>query len=239
MKFRRRLFEIIEPAKDGDAVSRAYDIFIIVFIFISIMPLFFKESYPAFFYIEIFSTAVFIVDYLLRWYTADLKLHKRKASFFLYPVTPWAVIDLLAIVPAFGLLSPAFVLLRILRVIRVFKGLRYSESFDLIAAVIKKNKNILLALLLLTGAYIAGSALLVFNIEPDTFDSYFDAIYWAATAITTIGYGDIYPLSVGGKIIGMLSALFGVGVIALPTAVLTAGFMHELQLRKRRECEKP
>ena len=76
------------------------------------------------------------------------------------------------------------------------------------------------------------SALVVFNVEPDTFESFFDAIYWAVVSLTTVGYGDIYPVSTLGRIVTMISSVFGVAIIALPAGIITAGFMQELEKRQ-------
>jgi voltage-gated potassium channel len=99
--------------------------------------------------------------------------------------------------------------------------------------VIKKNTATLLSLLVCAIFYIFVSALLIFSIEPDSFDSFFEAIYWATTALTTVGYGDIYPLTDGGRIISMISSLFGIAMVALPSGVITAGFLSEKNIDKK------
>lgn len=229
---RKRIFSIIEPSSKFNTItSRIYDTVIIIFIFASILPLFFKGTNAFFQILDYASAAVFILDYALRWFTADFKLGKGKASFALYPVTPWAIIDLLSIIPVFGLLSPSFVLLRalrIFRVFRVFKGLRYSKNFELIANVFKNNKRSFVTLAIIAGAYIVISALIVFNVEPETFQDYFDALYWSVTALTTVGYGDLYPVTDAGRIVSMISSLVGIAIVVLPSGIITAGFMEEL-----------
>ena len=106
--------------------------------------------------------------------------------------------------------------------------MRYSKNFDLIIAVIKKSKDSLIAVGSLTVAYILISALVVFNVEQDSFSNYFEAVYWATVSLTTVGYGDIYPVSSVGRIITMVSSIFGIAVVALPAGIITAGFMNEL-----------
>lgn len=209
---------------------------ILISVFISLVPLFFKTEIPNFLIVEHIIFGIFATDYVLRWIVADLKIKKGKASFFIYPVTFWAIIDFISLLPLLGLLNPAFVLLRIIRVFRIFrifKGLRYSRHIYMIARVIKNSKGILLVLAMIAGLYIVISALVIFNIEPQTFDSFFDAIYWAVTALTTVGYGDIFPVTTGGKIISMISSIMGVAVIAMPSGVITAGFMTELNKNKQ------
>jgi len=114
----------------------------------------------------------------------------------------------------------------ILRLFRIFKVLRYSKTFQYIARVFKAEKETLGYVLIIALAYIFLSALVMFNYEPDTFNHFFDALYWATTALTTVGYGDIYPVSIVGKFISMVSSLFGIAVIAMPAGIVTAGFMN-------------
>ena len=178
--------------------------------------------------------SLFIADYILRFITANIKLHRGIASFFLYPVTPWAIIDLISILPSFSLLGSGFKILRVMRllrsirVFRAFKILRYSKNFEIISRVFKKQQGPLLAVCVLAMGYILISALVIFNVEPDSFDTFFEAIYWATVSLTTVGYGDIYPVTVAGRIITMISAIFGIAIIALPAGIITAGYIDEI-----------
>lgn len=231
---RKRIFEIIEKATEKDIPSRIYDILMLFIIIASLSPLVIKQQNEWLYMIDGFCTSIFIADYLLRWITADYKI--SKLPFLKYPFTPFAVIDLLAILPTFSLINQAFRLLKILRafkVVRIFKVLRYSKNFIMIGEVIRKNSQILISLLICSLFYIFVSALLIFSIEPDSFDSFFEAIYWATTALTTVGYGDIYPLTDGGRIVSMISSLFGIAMVALPSGVLTAGFLNEMNQNKK------
>lgn len=235
---RRRLFEIIEVSKDNDRISSAYDIAMIFFIIASLTPLAFKERYPLFVVIEWVTTLIFIIDYVLRLLTADFKLQRGFRSFFLYPLTPLAIVDLLCILPTFFALSGSLRLLKIVRLIRAFrviralKGLRYSKNMLIIANVIKEQKTALLAVFSLAFSYIIISALVIFNVEPDSFANFFDAIYWATVSLTTVGYGDIYPVTNAGRIITMLSSILGIAVVALPAGIITAGYMKEIEHEK-------
>ena len=234
---RKRIFEIIEKAEGKDIVSMIYDIFMLITIFVSLAPIMAKTQNQTLIIIDYVCVAIFIVDYLLRWMTADYKLGK-KLSILVYPVTPFAIIDLLAILPSFTALSPAFRIFKILRVfraMRVFKTLRYSKNFIMISNVIKKNASMLLSLFACAIFYIFVSALFIFTIEPDCFDNFFEALYWATTALTTVGYGDVYPLTNGGRVISMLSSFFGIAMVALPSGVITAGFIEEINIQKENE----
>lgn len=235
---RKRIFQIIETSNGNDTTSSIYDFSMIVVIVSSLIPLAFKESTPAFVIIEWVTTAIFIVDYLLRLMTADHKLQKGAASFLLYPITPLAIIDLLCILPAFIALSSSFRLLKIVRllrafrVFRAFKALRYSRNMIIIVSVIRKQKTALLAVFSLAASYILISALVIFNVEPDSFGDFFDAVYWATVSLTTVGYGDIYPVTDAGRIITMLSSILGIAVVALPAGIITAGYMSEIEKEK-------
>ena len=123
-------------------------------------------------------------------------------------------------------------LLRIFQLLRVLKLFRYSKTLVTIVRVAKKVKSQLLAVLILTFMYIITSALLIFQIEPNLFNSFFDAMYWATISITTIGYGDISPLTSVGRFITMISALVGVAIIALPSGIITAAYMDEINKHK-------
>ena len=229
---RKRLYEIIEVAKDGDLVSTFYDVLMLCTIVISIIPLAFKTTNTLFQYIDAVTTVIFIIDYAFRWMTADHKMHNGGVkSFIKYPFTPMAIIDLISILPGVTILSDGFRLFRLFRIFRtfrVFKAFRYSKSILIIVRVIKNSKDALLAVCTLALGYIIVSALIVFNVEVDSFDTFFDAIYWATVSLTTVGYGDIYPVTTAGRIITMISSIFGIAIVALPAGIITAGYMDAL-----------
>ena len=178
---------------------------------------------------------IFVIDYALRLLTADYKLKaKGIKAFILYPFTPLAIIDLLTIISSFGVIASGyrilklFRLMRTFRVFRAFKIIRYSKSITIISNVIKKQSEPLLAVCVLAAAYIVICALIIFNVEPDTFDNFFSAIYWATVSLTTMGYGDIYPVSTVGRIVTMVSSFVGIAIVALPAGIITAGYMDEI-----------
>ncbi len=242
-QMRKRLFQIIETATEEDRLSNIYDLFMMSVIVASLIPLAFKTELPVFEWIDKAAVVIFIIDYVLRLCTADYKLKKGAWSFLLYPITPMAVLDLLCILPSLNLITSGFRILKVfrlfrtLRVFRVFKAVRYSKSIKMIKSVFVRQRRPLLTVGLLAVVYVLISALIVFNVEPDSFGDFFDAVYWATVSLTTVGYGDIYPVTVFGRIITMVSSVFGIAVIALPSGIITAGFMDELN--KRAEENRP
>ena len=238
---RKRIFEIIEVGREDDRTSRLYDYFMMAVIVISIVPLATKAENAATYLIDKVSAVIFIIDYILRLATADFKLQKGAGSFLRYPFTFMALIDLISILPSFTLLSRAFRvlkvarLLRTLRVFRVFKTFRYSRNVSIIVNVFRKQKDSLIVVCALAVGYVVVTALIMFNVEPDTFNTFFDALYWATVSLTTVGYGDLYAVSTTGKVITMISAVFGIAIVALPAGIITAGYMNEIEKDKDRK----
>ena len=245
---RKRLFEIIELSDGNDRLSGIYDLVMMCVIVISLFPLAFKETNTLFLAVDYITAGIFVIDYLLRFITADYKLgaakNKGKTNkssgvgvkpFLAYPFTPMAIIDLLAILPTFTIIASGFKILKLFRLLRtfrvfkVFKIIRYSKSIIVISNVIKKQKEPLLAVCVLAAEYIIICALIIFNVEPDTFDNFFSAIYWATVSLTTMGYGDIYPVSTIGRVVTMLSSFVGIAIVALPAGIITAGYMDEIK----------
>ena len=245
---RQRLYTIVEQGHDNDWVSYIYDAIILLAITTSIIPLMFIETYPIFNIIEQVTVGLLIMDYLLRWFTADYIVGKGQKgkwwSFLIYPLTPWAIIDFLAILPGLNILGQGFKVLRIsrlLRILRLFKFIRYSQNIKILGNVIKREKKILFTVLGIAVFYIFISALVMFNAEPHidpetgakTFENFFDALYWATVTLTTVGYGDVTPVTDIGRFISMVSSLFGVAIIALPSGVITAAYIEELRAQKK------
>ncbi len=238
---RKRIYDVIEVAREDDRRSTAYDFFMIVMISLSLVPLLFKETSPLLEAFDRVAVAVFILDYLLRWMTADYKFGKPGAvSFLRYPFSVMAIIDLLSILPSLHVLNAGFKVLRMLRmaramralrVLRVLKAVRYSKSLRIIGAVLREAKEPLLAVASLAIVYIFVSALVIFNAEPDSFVDFFEALYWATVLLTTVGFGDITPVTVIGRGVAMCSSIFGIAIVALPSAIITAGYMRQIGLK--------
>lgn len=212
--------------------GRAYDYLMIAAIVASLVPLCFKEEYPVFRTTDLVVTVLFILDYLLRWSAADLALRKGRKSFAIYPFTPMAIIDLLSILPFFLPMNQGFKALRLLRMVRALRAIRFireSRSFRVIGNVLRRERALLLSVGAMAVGYVLACALVVFNVEPDSFGTFFDAVYWACVSLTTVGYGDIYPVSDLGRVVTMVSSLMGVALIALPAGIITGGYMDEMR----------
>ena len=233
---RQKIFEIIETSEKNGKAGRAYDIFMMVVIVASLIPLTLKDSSLFTRILDRTTVTIFIIDYFLRLITADLKLKRGKTSFALYPVTPMAIIDLVSIMPSISIINETFKLLRVLRLLRalrVFKLFRYSKSISMIVSVFRRQKEPLIAVGGFAAGYILISALIVFNAEPGTFSKFFDAVYWATISLTTVGYGDIYLTSDIGRVISMITSVFGIAIVALPAGIVTAGYMDELKKKNK------
>lgn len=232
---RKKIYDIVEPAASKQSIkSTIYNIFILSCIIFSMLPLATKSDDEFFTIIDFFTSIVFIIDYILRFITADYKLNKGKKSYLLYPIQPIAIIDLIAIlttlVPTFSGIN-AFRLLRLVRTFKVlksFKIFRYSKNINRIINVLKKQAKPLGAVMSLALFYVIFTALIMFNIEPDTFNNFFEAIYWATISLTSVGYGDICPTSNIGRFFTIISAFVGVAIIALPSGIITAGYIDIL-----------
>lgn len=236
----QQIYNLINRDRNGMWASRLYDLYMLVMIIASIIPLMFIEDYPVFKIIEIVTVIAFIIDYILRWSTSNIQLKRGWISYLIYPFTPMAIIDLLSILPGLNLISPEFKLLRLtrlLKTIRLLKVFRYSDKITIFLRVLKKERQVLLSVLMLALFYIYVTALIMFNVEPHinpetgeiTFSSFFDALYWATVTLTTVGYGDLCPVTDIGRVVSMLSSLFGVAIIALPSGVITASYLEELR----------
>ena len=233
---KKRIYEVLEVSSVGDKSSRAYDVMITAAVIVGLLPMTMKGENMYTRIIELFTILIFFTDYCARVYTADYKMgFKSVRTYFAYILTPLAIMDILSILPVIALFVPVsgFIrLLKLFRFFRIFKLIRYSKTMIIIANVLRKVKTQLLAVLILILVYIFVSAMLVFQLEPDLFNTFFDALYWATISITTIGYGDISPVTPIGRMITMISALMGMAVIALPTGIITASYMNEITRKK-------
>ena len=243
---KKKIFDIIQIGDKSNVLSRLFDYFIVFNIFFNITALVletFEElnAYAAIFNaVEIITTLIFFIEYILRIYTADLLYpDKSKGKAIFRFVTSFdGIVDLFTIIPAFFL--SGFVVFRILRVIRIFHLFRIntqSDSFNIITKVLYNKKNqIIYSLIIIMILMLAGS-LCMYSVEheaqPDVFRNAFSGIWWTASAVLTIGYGDIAPITTLGRTLAIFISFLGVGVVAIPTGILSAGFVEEYSKESR------
>ena len=232
--------------KDDDStlVDNIYNWFMLLCILASMIPLISKQNLLIFEIIDKVTVTFFIIDYILRLITARESLQKGNKSFLIYPFTPMAIIDLLTILPSFIPINAGFKALRTIRMIRTFKvfrsfkAFRYSKNITRIIKVISNQKKPLLAVFGMALFYILFTALVMFNIEAVTFDNFFEAIYWASISLTSVGYGDIIPKTDIGRLFTIISAIMGVAIVALPSGIITAGYLQVLEEENKSKNEE-
>ena len=244
---RRRIWEILERGNSKDKISFYTDIFLITLIIFNIIAVLLEtvdSIYSVysfeFLIFERFSTIIFLIEYILRiWVCIEEKIKKNKLMTRLKYATTWpAIIDLLAVLS--GLLPMIFEvdlrILRALRMLRLLKFSRYFKVMNLLLGVLKEEKqSFLAAMFLLTIAMlIASTGIYMFekDTQPDKFGSIPEAMWWAIATLTTIGYGDVTPVTGMGKFFGAIIAIIGIGVVALPSGILASGFTDQLKRRQ-------
>jgi len=237
--------------------SRVVDTFIVILILVNVSAMIVEsvkrvyDAIPAWFLaFEYFSVVVFTVEYAARiWTCVEDPAYKHPVlGRIRFALTPLAIVDLLAVLPFYLPFVSVdlrvlrmFRLLRIMRLMRVAKLARYSESLQMLMRVIRAKREQLTSAVSILLIMLILAATLAFYAEnqaqPKTFSSIPAAMWWAAVTLTTVGYGDMYPVTVLGKIMGALVAMMGIGMFALPTAILGAGFLEDLeQHKKARKC---
>lgn len=229
---RKKIYQMVHKY-EGSRISVTYKYIMIFFILVSLLPLTVKEKPDYFVWLESACLVVFVIDYLLRWFTADYKLELDGWKAFVhYPFRLISIIDLLSIAaliyPVFRL-PDSFKLAQTLSVFRIVRIFRYAKSVQTIMQILKKSRKPLTAVGSLAVGYIMISAVVMFNAEPNSFGSFFDAIYWATVSLTTVGYGDIYPVTVLGRSIAMISSFLGIAIVALPAGIVTAEYLAAIK----------
>ncbi|MDD9953458.1 MAG: ion transporter [Candidatus Woesearchaeota archaeon] len=250
---KKRTFEILERSRFGDVTSRAVDAFILSLIILNILALILEtmealSHYATFFhYFELFSIIVFSIEYILRiWSCVSVKKYERPILGRLrFAVTPLAIIDLLAVVPAYlpYLLGNEWMALRAIRLFRLLRLLKlggYTSSLSVMERVFKtKKEEILMSISIMLVLILTVSSLMYFvenTAQPEVFSSIPATMWWAVATVTTVGYGDVYPITPVGRLLGGIVAILGIGMFALPTAVLGAAFTQEAEMRKRKKA---
>ena len=240
---RRRIFTIIQVGNLSDFPSRAYDISLVIAvavnIFIAIFDTFEQVApYEGIIWaVECVTVVFFAIDYILRIWTADylyenMSPGKARLKF----IFSWAgLVDLLSCLPF--LVSSgggALRMFRIIRILRVFRIHHYADPLRVIGDVLKKKQGQLLSSIFIVMILMVASSLMMYNLEheaqPEAFANAFSGFWWAANTLLTVGYGDIVPVTLAGKICGTLLTFLGVGMVAIPTGILSAGFMEQVSI---------
>ncbi len=248
MRLRHKTHAFLELSRRDEKRGYVFDIFLIALIFANVLAVVLDSvaaihaQYETFFYrFEIFSVAVFTLEYLARVWSATAdpsgKYRHPLLGRLRYMITPMAIVDLLAILPFFlqAFLGFDSRILRIFRLMRLLKLTRYSPALTIIGAVIVAQRKALVAALLIILCALLFSATILFAVEheaqPDKFSSIPAAMWWALATLSTVGYGDVVPITVWGRIFGAMTMILGIGMLALPTGVIATGFANEIRKR--------
>lgn len=239
---KEKIFNIIQIGDKSNTISRFFDIFITVTIVSNILVTFlltFKELaflFPLFKAIEYVTVGIFCVEYAVRIWTAEFLypgMRKIKAR-YKFLVSFDGIVDLLTIVPVFFL--SGFVIFRMLRVARIFHLFRLNakyDSFNVITTVLFEKRNQIISSVFIVLILMLASSLCMYSVEheaqPEVFKNAFSGIWWSMSTLLTVGYGDIYPVTTLGRVMAICIAYLGVGAVAIPTGIISAGFVEQYQ----------
>ena len=241
-QMKRNIFNIIQIGDKSNRPSRIFDVFITVVILTNIVITFLQtfdslNFLSGFFNVsEIITILIFSVEYLLRIWTADY-LYPQKSSAearLSFLVSFDGIIDLLTILPFFFL--SGMVIFRMLRVARIFHLFRLNaryDSFNVITTVLYEKRNQIISSLFIVLILMLASSLCMYSVEhdaqPNVFSNAFSGIWWSMSTLLTVGYGDIYPITTLGQVMAICIAYLGVGAVAIPTGIISAGFVEQYQ----------
>jgi len=245
MSFKRSIFDAIQPDRGDSLVSRVVDWTITALILFSVVIVFAvtfdlpKSVTDAMLLAEQIASAIFTLEYLLRIWTADMLYPDKKGGTarIKYILSPMAIIDLVAILPFWlPMFLPCSMLalraLRLVRLLRILKLNRYFDALSSIGEVLKSKSRELVGSLFFVLLLMLVSSLLMYSVEhdaqPEVFKNAFSGLWWAVATLTTVGYGDIYPVTVFGRILGSLIAFSGIAALAIPTGIITAGLTERI-----------
>lgn len=248
---KQRIYHILSVSKKTGDISWYFDAFIITLIILNVIAIVLEsikalrlEYQSAFYFFELFSVVVFSIEYILRVWTANLNpaFQNPITGNIRYACTPLAIIDLLAFLPFylpfFGADLRLLRILRIFRIFRLFKIARYVTALALIGKVVKQKKEELVISLIFTVFLLLITSTLMYYVEneaqPESFSSIPETMWWGIATLTTVGYGDVYPVTALGRFLGGVIAIIGIGLFALPTGILASGFSEELSRNKEK-----
>ncbi|MBQ6462057.1 MAG: ion transporter [Pseudobutyrivibrio sp.] len=245
---KQRIFNIIQIGNKNDFTSRLFDVFITITILlnIAVMVLETFSQLSAFFpvmdVIALVTIIIFCIEYALRICTADLLYPNvsKPRAILKFLISYDGIVDLFTILPFFFL--SGFIAFRILRVVRIFHLFRINgqyDSFAVIFSVLKEKKNQIMSSLIIVLILMLASSIGMYyaehNVQPQVFENAFSGIWWSVSTLLTVGYGDIYPITVMGRVMAIFTAFLGVGVVAIPTGIISAGFVEQYSRVKQQE----
>ncbi|MDE6661841.1 MAG: ion transporter [Lachnospiraceae bacterium] len=240
---KRRVFKIIQIGNMSDIPSMCFDIFIIIVILANISVTFFQTFEEAAGYegmiaaVELVTMIIFLIEYILRIWTADC-LYPEKSypvAVLRFAVSFYGVVDLLTILPYFCPFfipsgAVAFRMLRVVRILHLFRINSRYDAFNVITEVLKDKSNALISSIFLVLVLMLASSLCMYGLEheaqPENFSNAFSGIWWSVATLLTVGYGDIYPITIGGRLMAIVISFLGVGMVAIPTGIISAGFVE-------------
>jgi len=245
---RNRVFEIVEAGAKETLLSRGFDIFMMTLILTNVVVVVIETveahaaQYEAFFYtFEVFSVAIFTVEYVLRIWACVEDPHRRYLRPVMgrlkYAISPMAVIDLLAFLPFYlsVFIDVDLRFLRVFRLLRILKLTRYSGAVETLGNVFRnESKPLFAAVTIMMSILVLLSGVMFFlekDAQPEAFGSIPHAMWWGMATLTTVGYGDVVPVTALGKVVGAFVTLLGLGMFALPAAILASGFAQETKRR--------
>jgi len=249
-RWKKSLYEILETPS-GELAGRVADAFLIALIVCNVIAVMVHTvrsmsagREPFFRYFETFSVAVFSIEYLLRmWICTENETYRHPVvGRVRYFFTPFALIDLLAVAPFYlPMILPVDLIfirsLRLLRLLRLLKLGRYSDSIKTMGAILKnKKEEIAISLMMSFILLLMASGLMYFienSAQPEAFSSIPATMWWGVTTMTTVGYGDIYPITPAGKVLAGVIALLGISLFILPAGIIAAGYGAEIQRKKQ------
>lgn len=247
---KKRIFDIIQIGSREDLPSRTFDIFIVIVILLNILTLILEtftelEGYMTLFkVVEAVTIMIFCVEYVLRIWTAEYlypKLSKKKAV-LRFLISYDGIVDLLTILPFFFL--SGFAVFRLLRVVRIFHLFRinaHDDSFSVITRVLMDKKNQIFSSVFIILVLMLASSLCMYSVEqtaqPEAFENALSGLWWTVATIFTVGYGDIYPITFLGRFLAVVITFLGVGAVAIPTGIISAGFVEQYT-KAQKESER-
>mgnify|MGYP001766754287 CR=1 FL=1 len=255
ISLKKKIFSIVDTGNEQGLLSKFFDWFIITLIILNLFVIFI-ETYVSIYVqyktildtFEYFTILVFTIEYILRLWTCTCYPEYRHpiTGRVAYARTLNMLIDLLAIFPFYLAillpLDPRIVkFLRLFRLFRIFKLFRYYGSTDVIWNVFRKNKEYLFTVLTVLTIFLIfvsyATYIIESDVQPEKFHDIDNAIWWAVVTLTTVGYGDVLPVTDLGKFLTIICLLIGIGIIALPTGIIASGFLEEIKLKKESKNE--